>query len=283
MLRRTSTADHPTREMSMYKLPIALLLTGAAATSAFAMAAQPAQNSIATQRQSHRGHEGANPTHVRPGAVERRIVNNPGTPPGSVTPQTSTHPQFTPRRVGGVEQHRPSVVPRTEVNQRATELPNIRRSRPPVVSRVPGIEDGRVNEPTTERPNIRRSRPVVSRIPRIGTEPPLRAEPSNRRPHWNRNWRNNRQYDWSSWRQRNRSVFRLHPYRDPYGWGYRLFSIGWRLWPQYYASSYWIEDPSMYRLPPAPPGTRWIRYYNDALLVDMWTGEVIDAIPNFFW
>jgi hypothetical protein len=36
-------------------------------------------------------------------------------------------------------------------------------------------------------------------------------------------------------------------------------------------------------VPPAPPGTRWIRYYNDALLVDMWSGEVIDVIHGFFW
>jgi hypothetical protein len=39
----------------------------------------------------------------------------------------------------------------------------------------------------------------------------------------------------------------------------------------------------MYRLPYAPPGTRWIRYWNDALLVDVYTGEVVDEIPNFFW
>lgn len=62
-----------------------------------------------------------------------------------------------------------------------------------------------------------------------------------------------------------------------------MFGIGWRLWPNYYSSAYWINDPGMYRLPPAPPGTRWIRYYNDALLVDTWTGEVIDVIHNIFW
>jgi hypothetical protein len=28
---------------------------------------------------------------------------------------------------------------------------------------------------------------------------------------------------------------------------------------------------------------RWIRYYNDALLVDVYTGEVVDAIRGFFW
>jgi len=28
---------------------------------------------------------------------------------------------------------------------------------------------------------------------------------------------------------------------------------------------------------------RWIRYYDDALLVDTWNGEVVDVIYNFFW
>jgi len=28
---------------------------------------------------------------------------------------------------------------------------------------------------------------------------------------------------------------------------------------------------------------RWVHYYNDALLVDVTTGEVVDVIPNFFF
>ena len=46
---------------------------------------------------------------------------------------------------------------------------------------------------------------------------------------------------------------------------------------------YWINDPYQYRLPYAPEGTRWIRYYNDVLLVDTWSGEVVDVIHDFFW
>ena len=46
---------------------------------------------------------------------------------------------------------------------------------------------------------------------------------------------------------------------------------------------YWINDPWQYRLPYAPPGYRWIRYWDDAMLVDTWTGEVVDVIHNFFW
>ena len=61
------------------------------------------------------------------------------------------------------------------------------------------------------------------------------------------------------------------------------FNIGFSLSSLFYSSRYWINDPGYYRLPPAYGGTRWIRYYNDALLVDTYSGEVIDVINDFFW
>jgi hypothetical protein len=136
-------------------------------------------------------------------------------------------------------------------------------------------------------PNVMRVRdrtPLVSERPREGTQPPLRAERHRRdRPNWSTSWRHNNRYDWHNWRKRHRSLFRLGFYFDPFGWRYRPYSIGWRLWPSYYSSRFWINDPWQYRLPYAPPGYRWIRYYNDAILVDTWNGEVVDVIYNFFW
>ena len=102
-------------------------------------------------------------------------------------------------------------------------------------------------------------------------------------PQWSTNWRNNSQYDWQNHRRHHRSWFHLGFYYDPFGWGYNPYQIGWRLWPSYYSSNYWINDPWQYRLPYAPPGTRWVRYYDDAILVDMWSGQVVDVIYNFFW
>jgi Ni/Co efflux regulator RcnB len=99
---------------------------------------------------------------------------------------------------------------------------------------------------------------------------------------WNRDWRNDRRYDWRRYRDRHRSVFRLGVYFDPFGYGYRSFGIGYRLQPVYFGQRYWI-DPAMYQLPYPPPGTQWVRYWNDAVLVDMYTGEVVDVIHNFFW
>ena len=99
---------------------------------------------------------------------------------------------------------------------------------------------------------------------------------------WNRDWRNDRRYDWRRYRDSHRSIFRIGIYYDPFGYNYRRFDIGYRLQPYYYQQQYWI-DPGMYQLPYPPPGTMWVRYWDDALLVDTYTGEVVDVIRNFFW
>ena len=135
--------------------------------------------------------------------------------------------------------------------------------------------------------NGARNRPplVVSNTPRPGTQPPPRTD--NYRhggsSHWDTNWRHNGRYDWHNYRNHHRSLFHVGLYYDPYGWDYSPFQIGWRLWPNYYSSNFWINDPWMYRLPYAPPGLVWVRYWNDALLVDTWSGTVVDVIPGFFW
>jgi Ni/Co efflux regulator RcnB len=125
---------------------------------------------------------------------------------------------------------------------------------------------------------------VVSNVPRQGTQPPMRYESrGGTAVQWNRDWRRDNRYDWRRWRDGHGSRFHIGIYNDPFGWGYQPFSIGWRLWPNYYSSQYWISDPWDYQLPYAPPGTQWVRYYNDVLLVDLYSGEVVDVIHGFFW
>ncbi len=102
---------------------------------------------------------------------------------------------------------------------------------------------------------------------------------------WNRGWRNDNRYDWQRWRYSNRDLFRGHRYYAPHGWdyGYRRFSIGVTLWGRLYDQNYWIDDPWSYRLPQVWGPYRWVRYYNDVLLVDLRSGRVVDAIHDFFW
>ncbi|WP_052134431.1 RcnB family protein [Sphingomonas sp. 37zxx] len=102
---------------------------------------------------------------------------------------------------------------------------------------------------------------------------------------WNRGWRNDNRYDWRGYRQVNRNVFRLPRYYAPtgYRYGYQRFGIGVTLGSILFAQDYWIADPWAYRLPPIDGPFRWVRYYNDALLVDLASGQVVDVEHDIFW
>ena len=100
---------------------------------------------------------------------------------------------------------------------------------------------------------------------------------------WTNNWRNDRRYDWNRYRTYHRSIFSIGFYSDPFGWNYRPWSIGSYMYPSYYDQSFWLNDPWQYRLPPAYGPYRWVRYWDDALLVNIYTGQVEDVIHNFFW
>jgi hypothetical protein len=108
-----------------------------------------------------------------------------------------------------------------------------------------------------------------------------------RRDHrrWNRNnWRRDRRYNWSHYRTNNRRLFRLGRYSSPYrNYSYRRLSIGFYLDNLFFGSRYWISDPWQYRLPEVYGPYRWVRYYDDVVLVDIYTGEVVDVIYDFFW
>jgi len=106
----------------------------------------------------------------------------------------------------------------------------------------------------------------------------------NHARNWNRDWRSDNRYDWRGYRNSNRNVYRLGTYYAPYrDYSYRRLSPGFYLDTLFFSSRYWIYDPWEYRLPPVDGPYRWVRYYDDALLVDTYTGEVVDTIYNFFW
>ncbi len=105
---------------------------------------------------------------------------------------------------------------------------------------------------------------------------------NNRR--WDRHdWRRDNRYNWSSYRNHNRHIFQLGNYYSPYrNYSYRRLSIGFSLGSLFYGNRYWINDPWQYRLPDVYGPYRWVRYYDDVLLVDVYSGEVVDVIYDFF-
>ena len=102
---------------------------------------------------------------------------------------------------------------------------------------------------------------------------------------WDRNdWRRDNRYNWSGYRNQHRNLFRAGRYYSPYNnYSYSRLSIGFFLNSGFYGQNYWINDPYQYRLPEAYGPYRWVRYYDDALLVDIYSGEVVDVIHDFFW
>lgn len=101
---------------------------------------------------------------------------------------------------------------------------------------------------------------------------------------WSNNWRNDSRYDWRQHRQRYSTYYRLGRYYAPYrNHRYSRIHIGFFLGSGFYGSRYWINDPYYYRLPLAYGPYRWVRYYDDVLLIDIRNGRVVDVIVNFFW
>ena len=59
--------------------------------------------------------------------------------------------------------------------------------------------------------------------------------------------------------------------------------IGYMLDEAFLDERYWIEDPGTYHLPPVWGTYRWVRYYNDCLLIDIDTGQTVEVLYNVFW
>ena len=95
-------------------------------------------------------------------------------------------------------------------------------------------------------------------------------------------WRNDNRYRWEDYRRDNRQAFSLGRFYAPRGWAYRRFSIGVTIPGIFFGPRYWIRDPYAFRLPPAPYGAHWVRYYGDALLVQNRSGRVLDVVYGIF-
>ena len=99
-----------------------------------------------------------------------------------------------------------------------------------------------------------------------------------------RNWRserfNPRDYNRNIWAQRR---FRIAPYHQPRGWYARRWTFGQTLPFVFFSENYWISDYWSYGLTTPPYGCEWVRYGDDALLVDIQTGEILQAVYRLFY
>lgn len=87
--------------------------------------------------------------------------------------------------------------------------------------------------------------------------------------------------DWRDYRTRNRDVYRAGRWNAPFR--YQAWNAGSQMRPSYYNSRYYISDPYRYRLPRPGANQRWVRHYNDVVLVNVRTGRVMTTHRSFFW
>ena len=85
-----------------------------------------------------------------------------------------------------------------------------------------------------------------------------------------------------SYRGRQYAAVRGAQFRYPRGWGYRAWRRGEFLPRLFIAAPYFI-DFAYLGLPRTPPGTRWVRYGPDALLIDVYDGRIVDVIYDAFY
>lgn len=76
--------------------------------------------------------------------------------------------------------------------------------------------------------------------------------------------------------------YRGGAYSGPSGYSYRRWSYGQVLPSIYISQNYWISDYEDYGLQDPPPGTVWVRYGDDALLIDQYTGEILEVVYDQF-
>jgi Ni/Co efflux regulator RcnB len=77
--------------------------------------------------------------------------------------------------------------------------------------------------------------------------------------------------------------FRAPAYRRPAGWYSHRWTFGEFLPTAFFARSYWIDNFYNFGLMDPPFGTVWVRYGSDALLIDRYTGEVIQVVYRVFY
>lgn len=137
-----------------------------------------------------------------------------------------------------------------------------------------------------DRQDIRQEQRDLNRAYRRGDPRQIRNERRDvrdarqeyREDRRDRNWGRD---DWRGYRNGNRALYSRGNWRAPFR--YQTFRQGTRIGSQFYGSRYVVANPGRYRLPPLRANSRWVRHYNDVILVDYRRGIVLDVIRGFYW
>lgn len=142
---------------------------------------------------------------------------------------------------------------------------------------APGIASAQsAGELRRDRQEIRKDQRNLHQAQRYGDRRDVREARKDLRDS-----RREHREDWRDYRRSHRDVYRAGNWRAPFG--YSRWNVGAQLRPAYYNSRYYIADPYRYRLPRPSANLRWVRHYNDVLLVNVRTGRVMEVHRGFFW
>jgi Ni/Co efflux regulator RcnB len=76
--------------------------------------------------------------------------------------------------------------------------------------------------------------------------------------------------------------YRGGAYHGPRGYSYHRYAYGQTLPSIFWAQNYWINDYSDYGLSYPPAGCVWVRYGDDAILIDQYSGEILEVVYDQF-
>lgn len=78
-----------------------------------------------------------------------------------------------------------------------------------------------------------------------------------------------------------RDYNRANPWRAA-PFRYKRFTVGARIQPSYFGSRYTVKDYQRFHWSKPGANQRWVRHYDDALLINTRTGRVVKVIYNAF-
>jgi Ni/Co efflux regulator RcnB len=77
--------------------------------------------------------------------------------------------------------------------------------------------------------------------------------------------------------------FHAPAYHQPRGWYARRWTYGQILPALFWTADFWLNDFGDYGLQPPPPGTVWVRDGADAILIDRFSGAIIQVDYGVFY
>ena len=135
----------------------------------------------------------------------------------------------------------------------------------------PQYQRHQMQQPQYQRPYGTHSQRYDWRNYQTGRRPPdWQRHRDFDRNAWQRNWRSQQRYHWRN-------------YDRPRGWYYRRWAYGMILPSLFWGRQYWIDGYYNFGLPDPPYGYVWVRNGDDALLVNVETGYVLQVRYGIFY